>query len=118
MRSFHFYIDDVSRSRPTEFQVEVASEARARELAEEMLARSTNHLGVEVCERGRRLFGLGTFATRSICELMARSPSIVGSDGLLRAARVLVERIRPQRESPGVGSPPRAIRIVRAASRR
>jgi hypothetical protein len=69
MRRFHFYIDDDRHSVPTELTVEVATEARARELAERILAQSPHHLGVEVCENGERILGLGAFAHRTICGL-------------------------------------------------
>jgi hypothetical protein len=71
MRRFHFYIDDDRHAVPTELTVEVATEARARELAEQLLAQSAHHLGVEVCENGERILGLGAFAHRTICGLRA-----------------------------------------------
>jgi hypothetical protein len=39
-----------------------------RALAERMQAESRHHRGVEVCEEGGRLFGLGSFSDRSWCE--------------------------------------------------
>ena len=50
-----------------ELIVEAANEARARELAEGIMARSPNFVGVEVCEDGERLFGVGTLAERTVC---------------------------------------------------
>lgn len=69
MRRFHFYIDDDRHAVPTEMTVEVATEARARELAERILAESSHHLGVEVCEDGERVLGLGSLGHRTICGL-------------------------------------------------
>ena len=68
MRTFHFYVEDARCGAPKVFVVEAAGEARARVLAEQMLAQSEHHLGVEVCEDGRRHFGVGTFTDRSWCE--------------------------------------------------
>jgi len=73
MRRFHFFIDDVGHSQPLEMTVEVAGVPRARELAAEVLARSPTHVGVEVCEDGERVFGIGTFATRTHCGLKRES---------------------------------------------
>jgi len=55
--------------------VKVPSEAEARRLAEQLFARSEDHLGVEVCEEGRRLFGLGTLANRTVCALQRPAPA-------------------------------------------
>jgi hypothetical protein len=71
VRRFHFYIDDDRHARPTTLAVEVADEARARELAEQIFAQSPHHLGVEVCDGGNRILGLGAFAHRTICGLQA-----------------------------------------------
>jgi hypothetical protein len=68
MRTFHFYIDDARCGVPRELVVEAIHEARAREMAEQMRAKSEHHHGVEVCEQGARLFGVGTFAHRTWCE--------------------------------------------------
>jgi hypothetical protein len=48
--------------------VQARHEARARQIAERMHAESEHHHGVEVCEKGVRLFGLGSFALRTWCE--------------------------------------------------
>ena len=72
MRRYTLYIDHARRSGPIEFLIEVSGVARAREVAERMLAESDDHLGVEVCERGERLFGIGSFATRTWCGHRAR----------------------------------------------
>lgn len=67
MRKFHFYVDDQRCGIPRELAVEAVNEARARQLAQRVLEDSAHHLGVEVCEGGERLFGLGSFATRTWC---------------------------------------------------
>lgn len=100
MRRFHFYIDDQNHAHPVEFTVEVTGIARARELAEELLARSSDHLGVEVCENGYRVFGLGTFATRTHCGLR---PEPLGSSS---------------RRSVSWTAHPRLLRDVATAARR
>jgi len=80
MRTFHFYVDDRRCGSPRELRVQARDEPRARQLAERMLAESEHHLGVEVCERGSRLFGLGSFATRTWCELERnRPPRLAGA---------------------------------------
>jgi hypothetical protein len=71
MRRFHFYIDDLNHARPVELLAEMANAERARDYAAELLARAPSHVGVEVCEQGRRVTGLGTFATRTYCGLGA-----------------------------------------------
>jgi hypothetical protein len=68
MRTYHFYVDDARCGSPRELTVQARDERRARELAERMLSDSEHHLGVEVCERGHRLLGVGSFATRTWCE--------------------------------------------------
>jgi len=72
MPLYHFFIDDDRYEAPVELEVRVGSEPRARQLAERSLAQSPHHLGVEVCEDGARLFGLGSFATRTWCGARAR----------------------------------------------
>jgi len=73
MRRFHFFIDDLNHSRPLEMTVELGDVALARALAEEILGRSPTHIGIEVCEDGRRVFGLGTFANRTHCGIKSAS---------------------------------------------
>ena len=68
MRTFAFFIDDRRCAEPRTITVETRDEGRARELAERMLAQSEHHLGVEVCDDGRRVFGIGSFGDRSWCE--------------------------------------------------
>ena len=67
MQRLQIHIDDRRRARPKVLTVKVPSEAEARRLAEQLFAKSEDHLGVEVCEEGRRLFGLGTLANRTVC---------------------------------------------------
>lgn len=68
MRTFHFYIEDARCGQTRSLTVQARDERRAREMAEGVLAQSEHHRGVEVCEDGRRLFGLGSFAGKSWCE--------------------------------------------------
>jgi len=72
MRTFHFYVDDARSDDPRELVVQTRDHLRAREMAEKMQAESEHHRGVEVCEKGSRLFGLGSFAARSWCERQMR----------------------------------------------
>jgi hypothetical protein len=67
MRQFHFYIDDKRSGVPREAVIEAEGEVEARELADQVLRECEHHAGVEVCERGVRVFGLGSFATRTWC---------------------------------------------------
>jgi hypothetical protein len=82
MRSFRIYIDDRRFARPGELTVMVASQARALEMAEKIMARSEHHVGVEVSEHGWRLSGLGTLATRSICRIRDEPYAAVGPEAL------------------------------------
>jgi hypothetical protein len=67
VRTFHFFIDDARcGDDPQQFTVSARDESRARQLAERMMAESLHHLGVEVWEDGKRLFGLGSLAGRSL----------------------------------------------------
>ena len=69
VRSFQFFIDDARSGAPRRFAVQARDEHRAREIAERILAESDHHLGVEVCENGTRVFGLGTLSVRTCCGL-------------------------------------------------
>ncbi len=82
---FQLFIDDDRYSVPTVQIIIVESEERAREAAEQMLNESHHHHGVEVCEQGRRLFGLGSFAT-------LRGPPI-------RVAKASFDDTRDERET-------------------
>jgi hypothetical protein len=59
--TFQHYIDDDRYRTPTLLLVTVETEARARELAEDLM-RAPHHRGVEVWDGDTRLFGLGTMA--------------------------------------------------------
>ena len=64
MRTFQIYIDDDRYTVPTLQIATLAGEAGALEIAERLLGDSDHHLGVEICEDGKPLFGLGSFARR------------------------------------------------------
>ncbi len=85
MKDFQLFIDDDRYSVPTVQIIIVESEERAREAAEQMLNESRHHHGVEVCEQGRRLFGLGSFST-------PRGPPI-------RVAKASFDDARDEREA-------------------
>jgi hypothetical protein len=60
LREFQFFVSDARYAVPSLYIVRAASEARARALAERMLADSPHHLGVEVVDDdGVRLFAIG-----------------------------------------------------------
>jgi hypothetical protein len=73
MRQFHFYIDDKRSGVPREVVIEAETEDHAREVARQMLDECDDHAGVEVCERGVRVFGLGSFSTRTWCGVKERA---------------------------------------------
>jgi hypothetical protein len=61
MRVFEFYIEDDRYTVPTLCFMQATDQAHALELAEYLLAQSSSHLGVEVCDEGaQRLFGIGS----------------------------------------------------------
>ena len=62
MRTFQFFVDDDRYSVPTLSLVTVKDDRRAREWADRLMSQSEHHRGVEVCEGGIRLFGIGSFA--------------------------------------------------------
>jgi hypothetical protein len=62
VRTFELYIDDDRYSTPTLVLADVVDEERALELAKKKFAEDERHRGIEVCENGVRLFGLGTLA--------------------------------------------------------
>jgi hypothetical protein len=64
LRTFTFYIEDDRYSVPTLHIAAMEDEALAREWAETAMRRNPHYLGVEVCEDGERLFGLGVLAER------------------------------------------------------
>lgn len=56
MRDFVFLIGDDRREQPSLMLVSAVSEARARQIAERILAESSHRLSVEVWEDEARLF--------------------------------------------------------------
>jgi hypothetical protein len=67
MRQFHCYIDDARMGAPRELVITAEDEDEARQIARQLLDESDHHLGVEVCESGVRVLGLGSFSTRTWC---------------------------------------------------
>lgn len=59
---FEIFVEDDRYSVPTLKLVSATDEAEALRLAESLLAASEHHLGVELCQDGRRLAGLGSYA--------------------------------------------------------
>jgi hypothetical protein len=59
LREFQVFVTDARYAIPTFHIVHAASEARARAVAEQILAESPHHLGIEVFDDGARLFSLG-----------------------------------------------------------
>ena len=59
MPTFLLYIEDNRYSIPTLRIVTALHAGRVRELAEELMKDNEHHLGVEVFEDDKRLFGLG-----------------------------------------------------------
>jgi hypothetical protein len=64
VKTFEVYVHDDRYSVLTLHIISVRDEARVKEIAERLMAESEHHLGVEVSEDGRRLFGLGSFGVR------------------------------------------------------
>ena len=62
LRQFQLLVDDDRYDAPTLHLVVVGDVIRALAEAERLIDRSTHHRGVEICEHGRRLFGLGSRA--------------------------------------------------------
>jgi hypothetical protein len=60
LREFQFFVTDARYAVPSLHIVRAANEAKAREIAERLLAESPHHLGVEVLDDdGARLFAIG-----------------------------------------------------------
>jgi hypothetical protein len=59
LREFQVLVTDARYAIPTLHIVRAASDARARAVAEQILAESPHHLGIEVFDDGARLFSLG-----------------------------------------------------------
>ena len=68
MRTFQIYIDDNRYTVPTLHVATLTGEERALAIAEKLLAESEHHIGVEVAEDGRRLFGLGSLDPENLPE--------------------------------------------------
>ena len=64
MNQFELFVDDDRYRVPTLTFVMVTDTHRALEIAEGLMGESPHHHGVEVCQRGRRLFGIGSCATK------------------------------------------------------
>jgi hypothetical protein len=64
VRDFELYIDDERYRTPTLVFIQVRDEERAREFAQKKLDEDERHRGVEVWEKGVRLFALGTLVDR------------------------------------------------------
>lgn len=64
--TYEIYTDDDRYSVPTLHLVVAADEARALNVARRLIADSPHHLGAEVCLRGRRVAGFGSFAFRRL----------------------------------------------------
>lgn len=62
--TFEIFVDDDRYAVPTLHLVPVEGEAVALKIARRLLAESPHHLGVELCQDGRRLVGLGSLACR------------------------------------------------------
>ncbi len=59
MRAYEVYIADDRYSLPTLRIVEAVDAFGAQETAERFMRESPHHLGVEVCDRGQRIFTIG-----------------------------------------------------------
>jgi hypothetical protein len=64
LRAFAVYIDDDRYSVPTLNIISLSDEARARAWADGAMRENPHYRGVEVCEDGERLFGVGSLADR------------------------------------------------------
>jgi len=73
--TFEVFVDDDRYAVPTLHLIPAEDEAIALRVARRLLAESPHHLGVEVCLEGRRVTGIGSFATRRV----AMPPSCSGA---------------------------------------
>ena len=64
--AFEIYLDDDRYAVPTLHLVVADDPAMAFVMAERLIADSPHHLGAEICLDGRRVAGLGSYATRSV----------------------------------------------------
>ena len=62
MRDFEIYMEDDRYGTPTLIFIQMKDEQRVREFAQQKLEEDKRHRGIEVREKGVRLFGLGTLA--------------------------------------------------------
>jgi hypothetical protein len=62
--AFEIYVDDDRYAVPTLHLIVADDPAMAFSAAERLLADSPHHLGAEICLDGRRVGGLGSYATR------------------------------------------------------
>ena len=62
--TFELYLDDDRYAVPTLKLIEAGDEVEALSVARRLLHESPHHRGAELCRDGRRLAGLGTYATR------------------------------------------------------
>jgi hypothetical protein len=65
LRTFTVYIEDDRYSVPTLNVISLRDDVRAREWAEGAMQENPHYRGVEVCEDGERLFGVGSLAERA-----------------------------------------------------
>lgn len=62
--TFEIYLDDVRYLVPTLKLIAAPDEDSAIKIAQLLLEESAHHRGVEVCQGGQRVAGLGTYADR------------------------------------------------------
>ncbi len=67
IRQFQLFVDDDRYTVPSVRFLSARDIVSALAVADRLIDESSHHRGVEVCENGRRLFGLGS------CARMARS---------------------------------------------
>jgi hypothetical protein len=65
MRTYEVYIQDNRYRVPTLRLLEAIDPVAARTTAESFMRESTHHLGVEVCQRGVRVFAMGSYRRRA-----------------------------------------------------
>jgi len=77
--TFEIYVDDDRYAVPTFHLIPAEDEDVAFRVARRLLEESPHHLGVEVCLDGRRLTGIGSFATRRAAMPQSSSGSSSGA---------------------------------------
>jgi hypothetical protein len=75
MPDFEVYIDDDRYSVPSLYLITASSQVRARAMAEELLAGSDHHRGVELRQDGEPLYALGSFSVRRAADSEAQGAS-------------------------------------------